>query len=121
VIDYTTVIGLEVHVQLATASKLFSPAPVASLGEPNTRVQLIDLGLPGVLPRPNAAAMVLAVRAALALDGAVQEVSRFARKNYFYPDLPKGYQISQFEEPFCRGGTVPIGAGRTCRLHRIHL
>jgi aspartyl-tRNA(Asn)/glutamyl-tRNA(Gln) amidotransferase subunit B len=120
-IDYTTVIGLEVHVQLATASKLFSPAPVASLGDPNTRVQLVDLGLPGVLPRPNAAAMALAVRAALALDGAVQEVSRFARKNYFYPDLPKGYQISQFEEPFCLGGAVPLGEGRSCRLHRIHL
>jgi aspartyl-tRNA(Asn)/glutamyl-tRNA(Gln) amidotransferase subunit B len=121
VTDYTTVIGLEVHVQLSTHSKLFSPAPSGALGEPNTRVHAIDLGLPGVLPRPNAAAIELAVRTALALDGRVQTVSRFARKNYFYPDLPKGYQISQFEEPVCLGGTVPLGGGRSCRLHRIHI
>ena len=118
---FTTVIGLEVHVQLATRTKLFSPAPVDSLGEPNTRVHEVDLGLPGVLPRPNREALTLAVRAALALDGAVQHVSIFARKNYFYPDLPKGYQISQYEEPFCRGGHVRLDAERSCRLHRIHL
>ena len=118
---FTTVIGLEVHVQLATRTKLFSPAPVDSLGEPNTRVHCVDLGLPGVLPRPNRQAMALAVRTALALEGDVQRVSWFARKNYFYPDLPKGYQISQFEEPFCRGGRVRIDGERTCRLHRIHL
>jgi len=118
---YSTVIGLEVHVQLATASKLFSPAPAEALGEPNTRVHAIDLGLPGVLPRPNVAAIALAVRAALALGGAVQPLSRFARKNYFYPDLPKGYQISQYEEPLCLGGAVPLGPGRSCRLHRIHV
>jgi len=118
---YTTVIGLEVHVQLATNSKLFSPAPSSALGDPNTRVHAIDLGLPGVLPQPNAHAIRLAVRAALALGGTVQRVSRFARKNYFYPDLPKGYQISQFEAPLCLGGAVPLGDGRTCRLHRIHV
>jgi aspartyl-tRNA(Asn)/glutamyl-tRNA(Gln) amidotransferase subunit B len=118
---FTTVIGLEVHVQLATATKLFSPAPVATLGEPNTRVHAIDLGLPGVLPLLNATAVQLAVRAALALEGDVQRVSRFARKNYFYPDLPKGYQISQFDEPICRGGRVPLGGGRHGQLHRIHL
>jgi len=121
VTTFTTVIGLEVHVQLATASKLFSPAPAAALGEPNTRVHPIDLGLPGVLPRPNAAAVALAVRTALALGGNVQAVSRFARKNYFYPDLPKGYQISQYEEPVSLGGAVPLGDGRQCRLHRIHI
>ncbi|MCA8948179.1 MAG: Asp-tRNA(Asn)/Glu-tRNA(Gln) amidotransferase subunit GatB [Planctomycetes bacterium] len=119
--NFTTVIGLEVHVQLATRTKLFSPAPVDSLGEPNTRVHAVDLGLPGVLPRLNQRAIELAVRAALALDGAVQPVSVFARKNYFYPDLPKGYQISQFERPYCVGGRVPIGDGRHCRLERIHL
>jgi len=119
--SFTTVIGLEVHVQLATHSKLFSPAPAAALGEPNTRVHEIDLGLPGVLPRPNATAIALAVRTALALGGEVQLFSRFARKNYFYPDLPKGYQISQFEEPICLGGNVPLGDGRSCRLHRIHV
>ncbi len=118
---FTTVIGLEVHVQLATASKLFSPAPAAALGEANTRVHPIDLGLPGVLPRPNATAIALALRAAHALGGEVQRVSRFARKNYFYPDLPKGYQISQYDEPICRGGAVPLGDGRHCRLTRIHI
>jgi aspartyl-tRNA(Asn)/glutamyl-tRNA(Gln) amidotransferase subunit B len=119
--SWTTVIGLEVHVQLATASKLFSPAPVAALGEPNTRVHAIDLGLPGVLPLPNAQAIALAVRAAQALGAEVQRRSVFARKHYFYPDLPKGYQISQYDEPLARGGSVPLGDGRSCRLHRLHV
>lgn len=119
--SWTTVIGLEVHVQLATRSKLFSPAPVDALGEPNSRVHAIDLGLPGVLPRPNAAAIALAVRAALALGCEVQRTSQFARKHYFYPDLPKGYQISQFDAPLARGGAVPLGDGRHCRLHRVHV
>ena len=118
---YTTVIGLEVHVQLGTASKLFSPAPVAALGDPNTRVHDIDLGLPGVLPRPNLHAIELATRAALALGATVQLHSEFARKHYFYPDLPKGYQISQFDQPLALGGSVPCGEGKTCRLHRLHV
>jgi aspartyl-tRNA(Asn)/glutamyl-tRNA(Gln) amidotransferase subunit B len=118
---YRTVIGLEVHVQLGTATKLFSPAPVASGGEPNTRVDIYDLGLPGVLPALNRRAVELAVRAALALDGAVQRHTRFDRKNFFYPDLPKGYQISQYAEPYCVGGRVPLGDGRWCALERIHL
>jgi aspartyl-tRNA(Asn)/glutamyl-tRNA(Gln) amidotransferase subunit B len=118
---FTTVIGLEVHVQLATASKLFSPAPAAALGDPNSRVHTIDLGLPGVLPRPNERAIELAMRAALALGAVVQTTSVFARKHYFYPDLPKGYQISQYDEPLARGGTVALGDGRTCRLHRLHV
>ncbi len=118
---FTTVIGLEVHVQLATASKLFSPAPADSLGDPNTRVQTVDLGLPGVLPRLNERAVELAIRAALAVDSELQPVSFFARKNYFYPDLPKGYQISQFDRPYCRGGSVAVGDDRTCRLERIHM
>ena len=118
---FTTVIGLEVHVQLATQSKLFSPAPAAALGEPNTRVHWIDLGLPGVLPMPNQVAIEQAMKAALALGSRVQRTSRFARKHYFYPDLPKGYQISQFDEPLALGGSVPIGGGRSCRLHRLHV
>ena len=118
---FTTVIGLEVHVQLATDSKLFSPAPVAALGEPNTRVHFVDLGLPGVLPRPNARAIELATRAALALGADVQLRSEFARKHYFYPDLPKGYQISQFDKPIALGGEVPLGDGQSCRLHRLHV
>lgn len=118
---YTTVIGLEVHVQLATHSKLFSPAPVQALGDPNTRVHHVDLGLPGVLPRPNGHAIELATRAALALGAEVQLYSEFARKHYFYPDLPKGYQISQFDLPLALGGEVPLGDGRTGRLHRLHV
>ncbi|MFY9345346.1 MAG: Asp-tRNA(Asn)/Glu-tRNA(Gln) amidotransferase subunit GatB [Planctomycetota bacterium] len=118
---FTTVIGLEVHVQLATASKLFSPAPAAALGEPNTRVHAIDLALPGVLPRPNARAIELGMRAALALGATVQRRSVFARKHYFYPDLPKGYQISQYDEPLARGGSIAVAPDRVCRLHRVHL
>ena len=118
---YTTVIGLEVHVQLGTASKLFSPAPVQALGDPNTRVHHVDIGLPGVLPRPNQKVIELATRAALALGSEIQLYSEFARKHYFYPDLPKGYQISQFDLPLALGGEVPIGGDRTCRLHRLHV
>lgn len=118
---YTTVIGLEVHVQLGTASKLFSPAPVQALGDPNTRVHHVDIGLPGVLPRPNQAAIELATRAALALGSEIQLYSEFARKHYFYPDLPKGYQISQFDLPLALGGEVAIGNDRICRLHRLHV
>jgi len=121
VTGYTTVIGLEVHVQLGTRSKLFSPAPVAALGDPNTRVHEVDLGLPGVLPRPNRHAIELATRASLALGAQVQLESEFARKHYFYPDLPKGYQISQFDRPLALGGEVPVGDGKTCRLHRLHV
>lgn len=118
---YETVIGLEVHVQLALRSKLFSASPSEAGGEPNRRVSLYDLALPGVLPVLNDAAVDLALRAALALRGDVQQRSRFARKNYFYPDLPKGYQISQYAEPYCQGGEVPLGDGRSGRLVRIHL
>jgi aspartyl-tRNA(Asn)/glutamyl-tRNA(Gln) amidotransferase subunit B len=118
---FETVIGLEVHVQLGTRSKLFSAAPVGFGGEPNTRVLPQDLGLPGTLPVLNARAVELAVRAALALEGEVQKSSQFARKNYFYPDLPKGYQISQYEQPLCVGGRVPLGDGRCCALQRIHV
>jgi aspartyl-tRNA(Asn)/glutamyl-tRNA(Gln) amidotransferase subunit B len=118
---YETVIGLEVHVQLSVASKLFSHAPCDFGGEPNSRVAPLDMGLPGTLPVLNRAAVSLAVRAALALEGEVQPTTKFDRKNYFYPDLPKGYQISQYDQPLCRGGRVPLGDGRFVRLHRIHV
>jgi aspartyl-tRNA(Asn)/glutamyl-tRNA(Gln) amidotransferase subunit B len=118
---YETVIGLEVHCQLAVASKLFSDAPADFGGEPNTRVAAVDLGLPGVLPVINARAVEVAVRAAVALEGEVREHTVFDRKNYFYPDLPKGYQISQYERPFCVGGRIPLGDGGHCGLVRIHL
>ena len=118
---YETVIGLETHVQLGLETKLFSPAKYAFGGEPNTRVSVIDLGLPGVLPRLNEQAIRIAIRAALALEGEINPHTKFDRKNYFYPDLPKGYQISQYEQPYCIGGRVPLGDGRFCCLERIHL
>ena len=116
--DFKVTIGLEVHVQLELRSKLFAPSPYASGGEPNTRVSVVELGLPGVLPVLNESALALAVRAGLALEGQILERIHFDRKNYFYPDLPKGYQISQYDEPFCLGGRVPLGDGRYGQLER---
>ena len=126
--DYEVVIGLEVHAQLRTRSKLFSPAPVSYGEEPNHSVHPVCLALPGVLPVLNREAVALAIRAGLATHGEVQGHSVFARKNYFYPDLPKGYQISQFEDPVIEGGwlDVVIGEGaqattKRIRLTRIHM
>lgn len=119
--DYEPVIGLEVHCQLAVKSKLFSSASNDFGGEPNTRVSAVDIGMPGVLPVLNEQAVRLAVRAALALEGEVQNHTKFDRKNYFYPDLPKGYQISQYDRPFCVGGRIPIDGSRFGQLERIHL
>ncbi|MGH7593227.1 MAG: Asp-tRNA(Asn)/Glu-tRNA(Gln) amidotransferase subunit GatB, partial [Gemmatimonadales bacterium] len=105
---WQTVIGLEVHVQLATRSKMFCGCATGYGEAPNTRVCPVCLGLPGALPAPNAEAVRLGVLGALALGCEVHEVSVFARKNYFYPDLPKGYQISQFDRPLATGGVVMI-------------
>ena len=110
--DYELVVGLEVHVQLATRSKLFSPGPVRYGEAPNHAVHPVDLGLPGVLPVLNRHAVMLALRAAVATHCTVARRSVFARKNYFYPDLPKGYQISQYEEPLARGGWLELEGGR---------
>lgn len=103
---WETVIGLEVHVQLGTASKMFCGCSTAFGDAPNTNVCPVCLGLPGALPVPNEQAIRLATRAALALECTVHETSVFARKNYFYPDLPKGYQISQFDRPLATGGRL---------------
>jgi aspartyl-tRNA(Asn)/glutamyl-tRNA(Gln) amidotransferase subunit B len=105
---YELVIGLEVHTHLKTRSKLFSPAPVRYGEEPNHSVHPIDLALPGVLPVLNERVVELAIRLGLAIHGTVNPHSVFARKNYFYPDLPKGYQISQFEDPVVSGGWLDI-------------
>ncbi len=118
------VIGLEVHVQLATRSKAFSGAPAGFGAPPNSQCDPVVLGLPGCLPVFNAAALELALRLGLACGSSIRPLSRFARKHYFYPDLPKGYQISQYEEPLCEGGTIEIELGgqtRAVRLIRIHL
>ncbi len=118
------VIGLEVHAQLLTRSKLFCSCRVAYGDEPNRHVCPICLGHPGVLPLLNRRAVELAIRTAIALRGAVHTVSAFARKNYFYPDLPKNYQITQFDRPLCDGGAVEIGSAeipRSIRVERVHL
>ncbi|MGH0033176.1 MAG: Asp-tRNA(Asn)/Glu-tRNA(Gln) amidotransferase subunit GatB [Myxococcota bacterium] len=122
--DYEVVIGLEVHTHLKTASKLFSPAPVRYGEPPNHAVHPVCLALPGVLPVLNARAVELAIRAALATHCTVHPHSVFARKNYFYPDLPKGYQISQYEEPIATGGWLDVPLNdetKRVRLHRIHM
>jgi len=122
--DYEVVIGLEVHTHLKTASKLFSPAPVRYGEPPNHSVHPVCLALPGVLPVLNEKAVELAIRAALATHCTVHPHSVFARKNYFYPDLPKGYQISQYEEPIATDGWIDVDMGdetRRIRLHRIHM
>ena len=106
--DWETVIGLEIHAQLATASKIFSGASTAFGAEPNTQACAVDLGLPGVLPVLNHEAVNMAIRFGVAIDAQIDSRSVFARKNYFYPDLPKGYQISQFELPIVGRGQVTI-------------
>jgi aspartyl-tRNA(Asn)/glutamyl-tRNA(Gln) amidotransferase subunit B len=117
---YEIVIGLEVHAQLLTKTKIFCGCPTDFGAPANTHVCPVCLGLPGVLPVLNRAAVECIVRTGIALGCAIAPVSRFARKNYFYPDLPKGYQISQYELPVCTGGGVPVGSGAVA-LTRIHL
>jgi aspartyl-tRNA(Asn)/glutamyl-tRNA(Gln) amidotransferase subunit B len=121
---YEVVIGLETHTQLSTASKIFSGASTAFGAEPNTQACAVDLALPGTLPVMNRGAVERAIRFGLAVGGHLAPLSIFARKNYFYPDLPKGYQISQYELPVVQGGQVGFlldGASRSVRLTRAHL
>ncbi len=121
---YEVVIGFETHAQLSTQSKIFSRAPTAFGAEPNTQACAVDLALPGTLPVMNRGAVERAIRLGLALGSHIAEESVFARKNYFYPDLPKGYQISQFEIPVVQGGEVSFFLGeekKTVRLVRAHL
>lgn len=117
---YEPVIGLEIHAQLKTRSKLFCSCPVEFGTEPNQNVCPVCLGLPGVLPVLNRGAVRLAVRAGLALNCEIARSSRFARKHYFYPDLPKGYQITQYHEPLAQNGWLEVG-GRRIRVRRLVL
>src|SRR5277367_3948138 len=123
--DWEVVIGLEIHAQLATKSKIFSGSPTAYGAPPNTQANLIDLAYPGVLPVLNIEAVRMAVKFGLAIHARVARRSVFARKNYFYPDLPKGYQISQYELPIVCGGAVDIvledGTAKRIGVTRAHL
>jgi len=121
---YEIVIGLEVHAQLSTKSKIFSWSSAAFGAEPNGSTDPICLGMPGTLPVLNEAAVLAAVRLGLAVGSHIRPRCRFARKHYFYPDLPKGFQISQFDEPICEGGTIRFrvrGEQKAVRLERIHM
>src|SRR5947207_4360342 len=121
---WETVIGLETHAQLSTAAKIFSGASTAFGAPPNTQAAAVDLALPGVLPVLNQGAVERAIRFGLAICATINRRSVFARKNYFYPDLPKGYQISQYEIPVVQGGALTIVTAqgdKTVRLTRAHL
>ncbi|MEW6467921.1 MAG: Asp-tRNA(Asn)/Glu-tRNA(Gln) amidotransferase subunit GatB [Bacteroidota bacterium] len=122
---YEAVIGLEVHIQLLTRSKAYSSDPAEYGAQPNTNVSPVTLALPGTLPRHNKKVIEYAVRLGLAVDATIREYNEYARKNYFYADLPKGYQITQDKTPICTGGRIviktPGGAEKLIRITRIHM
>ena len=127
--DWEVVIGLEVHAQVTSNAKLFSGAATAFGAEPNTQVSLVDAAMPGMLPVPNRECIRQAVRTGLAIDAKINKWSRFDRKNYFYADLPQGYQISQLYHPLVGEGAIeialdeknPDGATKTIGVERIHV
>ena len=123
--SWDTVIGLEIHVQLATKTKIFSGASTAYGAEPNTQACAIDLAMPGTLPVLNKQAVNYAIMFGLAIDAEIGQVSAFERKNYFYPDSPKGYQTTQLERPIVGRGNVEIqladGQTKNVRIHHAHL
>ena len=122
--NFETIIGLEVHVELKTDSKMFSPSPAHFGAEPNTNTNEIDWGYPGVLPVVNKRAIEFGMRAALALNCQIAPEMKFDRKNYFYPDNPKAYQISQFDTPIGSNGYIDIevdGQTKRIRIERLHL
>ena len=121
---YEAIIGLEAHVQLLTKSKIFCSCSTHFGDPPNTHVCPVCLGLPGALPVLNREAVTMAMKAAMSLKCAINARSRFARKNYFYPDLPKGYQISQYDEPLSQDGWIEIevnGVRKRVGITRVHL
>ena len=122
--NFETIIGLEVHVELKTNSKIFSPSPAQFGADPNTNTNVIDWGYPGVLPVMNKGALEFGMKAALALNCEISQHTHFDRKNYFYPDNPKAYQISQFDQPIGHDGWIEIeveGVKKKIRIERVHL
>src|SRR5687768_5454715 len=125
--DWKAIVGLEVHAELMTESKMFSACPVVDSVEaaPNTAVDPVSLGLPGTLPVMNLQAIEYAMMVGLALNCDIPPINQFARKSYFYPDLPKGYQISQYDRPLCVNGymdvDLPDGSTKHIRVRRAHL
>src|ERR1700746_1876290 len=123
--DWEIVLGLEIHAQVASASKLFSGAAVGFGGGPNEQVSLVDAAMPGMLPVINRHCVEQAVRSGLGLKAKINTWSRFDRKNYFYPDLPQGYQISQYKDPIVGTGEVEVerddGSSFKVRIERLHL
>ena len=118
---WETVIGLETHVELATETKIFCSCTTAFGGAPNTHCCPVCTGMPGTLPVLNEKVLEFAVKAGLALGCTITKSSRFDRKNYFYPDLPKAYQISQLYLPIARNGKVDIGGGKVIGIHEVHM
>ena len=122
--SWETIIGLEIHVELSTKSKIFCGCTTAFGGEPNTHVCPICSGMPGSLPKLNRVVVEYAIRAGLALNCTIARKCKFDRKNYFYPDLPKAYQISQLYAPICRDGYIEIDTGeymKTIAIREIHM
>ena len=120
---WETVIGLEVHAEMSTNSKIFCGCTTAYGGEPNTHVCPVCSGMPGVLPKLNRSVVEYALRTGFALNCEITKYSKFDRKNYFYPDLPKAYQVSQLYAPICRNGHLEIEAGsgkKSIRIREIH-
>jgi aspartyl-tRNA(Asn)/glutamyl-tRNA(Gln) amidotransferase subunit B len=118
--NFKILIGIEVHTELNTNSKMFSSSLVSSCGEPNTNINEIDIGLPGTLPSPNKGAVIKGIQLATALNMEINNNLRFDRKNYFYQDLPKGFQITQQYHPIGKNGQIEI-SNKVIRIERIHL